>query len=555
MSLHKTPTRTETVGEDFLSGEARSALMRRIRSVGNRIETQFSRALVDGNFTFETNVKYLPGKPDFVFRSKQLAVFIDGEFWHGGQWRQRQLTSLEEQFPSAEKRERWVKKIRKNINRDIEHTEALLTKGWRVIRFWAGDVEANMPACIEMVREGLTQEILPNARSLIPRRHVAEFFSGIGLVRMGLESDGWKIKFANDHSPDKIAFYKNNFAEIGDIVDARDVYELSSKDIPTVTLSTASFPCTDLSLAGSQKGLEPGTESSAYLKFTNLLTELSERRPPFVLLENVVGMIHSREGRDFRICLEKLGDAGYTVDPIILDAKSFVPQSRPRLFVIAVRNDFIPKGHLGADQIADLDRLRPPQLTRFISAHPDLPWSLRPLPDLPKRTKSLTSILETIPRNDPRWWSTERATKLLNQMSERHRSVVKAMKSSKRAKYGTVFRRMRNGKSMAEIRTDGLAGCLRTPKGGSARQILFRASNGKYAVRLFTPIECARLMGAEDIKIPNDASVNSALYAFGDAVCVPVIRWISEHYLTPLASELIRGCILSPIEVDRKRSI
>jgi len=97
---------------------------------------------------------------------------------------------------------------------------------------------------------------------------------------------------------------------------------------------------------------------------------------------------------------------------------------------------------------------------------------------------------------------------------------------------------------MAELRTDGLAGCLRTPKGGSARQILFRASRGRYAARLLTPLECARLMGADEIRIPKSISVNTALFAFGDGVCVPVVRWITEHYLTPLATELIRGCVL-----------
>jgi DNA (cytosine-5)-methyltransferase 1 len=89
---------------------------------------------------------------------------------------------------------------------------------------------------------------------------------------------------------------------------------------------------------------------------------------------------------------------------------------------------------------------------------------------------------------------------------------------------------------MAELRTDGIAGCLRTPKGGSARQILFKAGYGRYAVRLLTPVECARLMGADTYKIK--VPLNQALFGFGDAVCVPAVTWIAQNYLNPVANHL-----------------
>ena len=212
--------------------------------------------------------------------------------------------------------------------------------------------------------------------------------------------------------------------------------------------------------------MKPGTESSAYLKFATILRQLKSRRPPFVLLENVVGMIHSRDGIDFQICLEQLRDAGYSVDPFLLDAKWFVPQSRPRLFVIAVRDDLQPLGHqcTAADELAL--NLRPAKLIDFIKTRPNLPWSLRPLPTPENRTIRLKDILEDIPLDDSRWWTAERTLRLYRQMSNKHRKIVRGMMKSSRPKYGTVFRRMRYGELMAELRTDGLAGCLRTPKGG-----------------------------------------------------------------------------------------
>jgi DNA (cytosine-5)-methyltransferase 1 len=103
---------------------------------------------------------------------------------------------------------------------------------------------------------------------------------------------------------------------------------------------------------------------------------------------------------------------------------------------------------------------------------------------------------------------------------------------------------------MAELRTDGIAGCLRTPRGGSGRQILFKAGKGRYSVRLLTPRECARLMGADDYRI--SGSLNQALFGFGDAVCVPVIEWIAENYLNPVINEWIHaGVMLTDSGADR----
>ena len=121
-------------------------------------------------------------------------------------------------------------------------------------------------------------------------------------------------------------------------------------------------------------------------------------------------------------------------------------------------------------------------------------------------------------------------------MSPRHRAKAEIMIVKKRWSYGTVFRRMRGGASKAELRTDGIAGCLRTPRGGSRRQILFKAGYGRYMARLVTPREAARLMGADDFRIT--VPLNQSLFGFGDAVCVPVIEWIAANYLNPLAEEM-----------------
>jgi DNA (cytosine-5)-methyltransferase 1 len=366
------------------------------------------------------------------------------------------------------------------------------------------------------------------------QRTFAEFFAGVGLMRIGLERQGWKIAFANDICQDKYEMYAAHFEDADDHFVVEDVHKLSADDVPTVTLATSSFPCNDLSLAGARAGLK-GRQSSAFYGFVRVLREMRRRRPRFVLLENVTGFLTSHSGTDFRSALLDLNRLGYVVDPFIIDAIHFVPQSRQRLFVV---------GELAVDtEVASIEEkaknaeffeseIRPRALAEFIFTNPGINWRLRHLPPLPKSRRRLTSILENLPGDAPEWWSEKRTAYLLNQMSQRHRIVADKMINSAGWSFGTVFRRVRAGGSMAELRVDGIAGCLRTPRGGSGRQILVKAGFGEFYARLLTPRECARLMGADDFVI--SGSLNQALFGFGDAVCVPVIEWIAENYLNPV---------------------
>jgi DNA (cytosine-5)-methyltransferase 1 len=358
----------------------------------------------------------------------------------------------------------------------------------------------------------------------------AEFFAGIGLIRIGLERAGWTVRFANDIDPLKQEMYEAHFEDGSKHFVLGDVHEIKADTIPSVTLATASFPCNDLSLAGAREGLK-GQHSSAYWGFVRVLQEMDRRRPPLVLLENVTGFLSSRGGRDFEEALLALNNLGYAVDAFILDAARFVPQSRQRLFVVGIQDTLCMVAEPRALRFYQSD-VRPAALADFILNHPTVRWKLKDLPAQPNRQNQLTDILEDVPDESPVWWSHERAQYLLGQMSERHRALAQAMIAGKQWSYGTVFRRVRNKRSTAELRTDGLAGCLRTPRGGSGRQILFRAGKGTYAARLLTPRECARLMGADDYRIT--VPLNQALFGFGDAVCVPVVEWIARHYLNPL---------------------
>ncbi len=358
------------------------------------------------------------------------------------------------------------------------------------------------------------------------KKTFAEFFAGIGLVRSGLELAGWEVSFANDIDPVKRKLYLNHFSDSANHFLLDDIHNLDAEQIPTVDLATASFPCTDLSLAGKMAGLN-GKQSSAFWGFMKIINDMGIRKPRLILLENVVAFLTSHKGQDFYNALKAINQEGYVVDAFIVNAVHFVPQSRARIFIFGKLTD---KVRIPEIKYVSESEIRPKRLVEFIYKHQDLNWSIRnDLPSLPPKQDRLSNIVESIPKTSSLWYRKDRVEYLLNQTFERHLTKIKELMHEDTYSYLTAFRRVRNGKSMAEIRFDGISGCLRTPKGGSAKQILLEVGKGQINVRLLTPTEYARLMGADDYKL--SGTINEAYFGFGDAVCVPVITWIAENYL------------------------
>ena len=519
----------------------RSELMRRVTSRGTQPELLLRRALRDRGLKFQACPKNVLGKPDIVFRPEKVAVFVDGEFWHGIQWETRGLFKLDEQFSQTASKNYWIKKIRRNQTRDCIVTNSLLRDGWKVIRFWEQDIRKHLSDCADLILSVLNKEPDFTSHSLLSSKTFLEFFAGIGLVRKSLERDSWKVVFSNDIDSQKFEMYKAQFPDADVHFVVGDIETIRPKRLPAAALATASFPCNDLSAAGSRRGLA-GLHSSAFWGFVKILKSLGNRKPPLVLLENVTGFLTSSGGKDFEEALCALNSLGYGVDPFIIDAVRFVPQSRQRLFVVGVLGAFSTTTDATDAAVSDT---RPEALVRFIKKHQMIRWNIRNLPSLPVRSIELAHILEELPDDAAEWWSPDRANYLLNQMSPKHRRIADWMIGQDEFSYGTVFRRVRTRKSMAELRTDGIAGCLRTPRGGSGRQILFKGGKGKFAVRLLTPRECARLMGVDDYHL--DVPLNQALFGFGDGVCVPVIDWIVQNYFNPVITALLRGhCLYLP---------
>jgi len=356
----------------------------------------------------------------------------------------------------------------------------------------------------------------------------AEFFAGIGLVRMALERAGWRVVIANDIDPAKFTMYRDRFGADDFIVG--DIRKIDPRTVPSVTLATASFPCIDLSLAGNRGGLN-GTHSSAYWEFHRIIEGMGQRRPPLVLLENVVGLISSNGGNDLRSIVASLGKLDYFCELLMVDAAHFVPQSRPRLFIVG---SLLPWGATREEAYSSAHDTRPSQVFRFMCDHSDLKWLRLKLPPLPPKMRNLHEFLERLKDDAPQWWDKHRRAHLFHQMSPLHKRVLARLVKSRKIRFGTVYKRVRPAGCRAELRTDGIAGCLRTPRGGSSKQFVIQAGRGKWRVRNMTAREYARLQGVDDA-FPINVPYNKALFGFGDAVCVPAVEWVIRHAVAPLS--------------------
>ena len=354
-----------------------------------------------------------------------------------------------------------------------------------------------------------------------------EFFAGGGMAHAGLGQE-WECLFANDFSTKKAASYAANWGDGS--LHVGDIALITSSELPKqADLAWASFPCQDLSLAGSGAGLD-GARSGTFWAFMKLIGDLNAqaRKPRMIALENVYGAITSHDGKDFEAMLHAVAAQGYRLGAMVIDAIHFVPQSRPRLFVVGVD---------AAWRLPDVSFDTTPNPAwhpaAIIKAYNQLPNGLKNQwvwwnPPTPKATHTtLDDIIETVPQG-VEWHSQEETERLLNMMSPVNRRKIFQAQKAGRLKVGALYRRTRDGEQRAEVRFDGVSGCLRTPGGGSSRQTIMMVNASTVRSRLLSPREAARLMGLEDSYVLPER-YNDAYHLAGDGVVVPVVSHLAEH--------------------------
>jgi DNA (cytosine-5)-methyltransferase 1 len=372
-----------------------------------------------------------------------------------------------------------------------------------------------------------------------------EFFAGGGMVRAGLGPQ-WSCLFANDLDPRKAEAYRANWGEGGELR-VCDVAEVRLADLPgRADLVWGSFPCQDLSLAGPGAGLEGGRSGSFY-PFWRLIEGLVEegRAPVLVAIENVCGTLTSHGGRDFQAICSSFARAGYRFGALVINAELFVPQSRPRLFVVGVREDLSLEPRLLWPE--PREPFHPHALRRAVAALPQevrekRVWWRLPTPE--PRESSLSDLIEDSP-NSVRWHTREETERLLALMSKTNLAKVEAARRSIRRRVGCVYRRTRRDErgerlQRAEVRFDEVAGCLRTPAGGSSRQAILVVEGAQVRSRLISARETARLMGLPDsYELPE--VYNDAYHLTGDGVVVDVVAHLARHLFEPVLEDARTG--------------
>lgn len=370
-----------------------------------------------------------------------------------------------------------------------------------------------------------------------------EFFAGGGMARCGL-GEPWTCVFANDFDDMKASTYVMNWGD--DHFVPGDVAKVKASELPgTADLAWASFPCQDLSLAGDYRGLGRAsdnmkTRSGTFWLFWNKILDLkaADRQPKTIVLENVYGTLTSHDGQDFSAIASAVSSAGYHFGAIVFDAKRVVPQSRPRVFIICVRNDLaVPHELVSTDATAEWhpEALVDAYNGMTLAAKKNWIWWNLSTPS--KRTINFADIVDDDPVGVD-WHSKAETAYVLSLMTDVNLAKVTAAKKAGRRMVGAIYRRTRpdeNGvkKQRAEVRFDEIAGCLRTPRGGSSRQSIILIDGKSVRTRLLSPREAARLMGLpETYRLP--ARYNDAYHVCGDGVVVPVVRHLAKGLLEPI---------------------
>lgn len=353
-----------------------------------------------------------------------------------------------------------------------------------------------------------------------------EFFAGGGMARAGLGPDR-QCLFANDLDPKKAASYAANWGT--DHLRVGDVAALTTADLPAgADLAWASFPCQDLSLAGAGAGLK-GDRSGTFW--------------PFVL-ENVCGTLSSHDGKDFAAICSALSNNGYRFGAVVINAVHFLPQSRPRLFIIGVRKSSpIPRALIAGGPEGEWHPSALVEAYGKLSKRAQSSWEWWHLPAPSPRTSIFADLVEDEP-DGVTWHTAAETKKLLGMMNPLNLAKVEAAKKAGGRQVGTIYKRTRadgpNGEKVqrAEIRFDNVAGCLRTPVGGSSRQTIMVIEGNRVRSRLLSPRGAARLMGLPDTyALPKN--YNDAYHLAGDGVAVPVVRFLAEHILEPLLAAAV----------------
>lgn len=356
------------------------------------------------------------------------------------------------------------------------------------------------------------QRLLPFSELIQPERDTdftfIDLFAGIGGIRLGFESAGGRCVFTSEWNKYAAQTYTRNFP--GDHPVAGDITEVDPASIPDHDVLLAGFPCQPFSIAGVSKknslGRSHGFACEAQgTLFFDIANILRVKRPSTILLENVKNLMSHDKGNTFKVIKKTLEEElGYTIFPLVIDAKGFVPQHRERIYIVGFREP-VP-----------------------------FSWDAFEKPD--PLAKKMSSILH--PENGTEDDAFDLAKGYITgengAVNEKYTLTDKLWNYLQG--YAAKHKAKGNGFGFGLVGPDDIARTLSARYYKDGSEILISRGKGKNPRRL-TPRECARLMGyPDDFVIP--VSDTQAYKQFGNSVAVPVISEIAR-VMKPFIMQLI----------------
>ena len=292
--------------------------MSRVRNSDTALEKLLCEELVrQGLTTFTRNNKTIFGKPDIAFLARKIAIFCDGDFWHGYNWEQAQNEI-------KSNRDFWIPKIERNMQRDIEVTARLQEQGWTVLRFWGHEIQKEPEYCVSVVLDEL--RVFP----VQPYRTI-DLCAGIGGIRRGFELTGQFVNVLSSEI-DKYACrtYQHLYGDNPENDLTSDEFKQQVENTEYGVL-LAGFPCQTFSRVGLQEGFENEEKGKIFFHISDII----RRTRPFALfLENVDRLVSHDEGRTFKTI-----DSWIEAHPAVVEraarlnhnyATSFIGKNHPR---------------------------------------------------------------------------------------------------------------------------------------------------------------------------------------------------------------------------------
>jgi len=304
-----------------------STNMQKAISSNTEIEISFAQALQQAKINFtkpEFIIECVPGNPDFIVPKYRIAVFCDGDFWHGYNFNPKRIKNNQE-F--------WNAKIRRNIDRDEEVNKQLEKANWTVLRFWEHDIKNDIGNCISVIKSTIKEKLSHSNTNFT----FVDLFAGIGGFRIGLERVGGKCIGFSEIDKAAIEVYKKNFIDFSNTeeLELGDITKLNKLSI-SPDLIVGGVPCQSWSIAGKNKGFDDPRGKL----WEDSIRVVELNKPKAFIFENVKGLYDPRNRANLDLIAGRLAESGYFIHYKLLNSYDFgLPQNRDRIFIVGIRRD------------------------------------------------------------------------------------------------------------------------------------------------------------------------------------------------------------------------